>query len=304
MTPRAMALLPVLRRHLLIFATLLAALPAVAEPPRLAVAVVGGLSLCGTWPGLVEKIGQKLGLEIVTVSSGPKEVVVPAFRSGRADLLLIHGSDASFGLLASGQAAPLRAWAMNEHVIVGPPDDLAHVRGAPDGAEALRRIAVAQAPFIAFRDPGSHGLVQGLWRKAGVRPGPWVVPDTTETPQAILRMAAQKRAYVVVGNIPVAFGKMPHGDLAVLLSGDPAMRRLYVVIEPGPQHPASPEKRAAARRLADYLVSPEGQADLVQADRAAGGPWIYPLPTGNAPQAQGIARQEVQVDRAVLPDAH
>ena len=296
---RAFALSPALKRCLLILVAALVHLPAAAEQPRLAVAVVGGLSLCGTWPRLAEKMGKALGLDIVTVSSGPKDVVVPAFSSGQADLLLIHGSDASFALLATGLAAPLRAWGLNEHVIVGPPEDPAQVRGAPNGAEAMRRIAAAGAPFVAFRDPGSHGLVQALWKEAGIHPGPWVVQDTADTPQAILKLAAHKRAYVVVGRIPVAFGKIPHDDLAVLLAGDPAMRRVYVVIEPGPQHPASPEKRAAARRLADYLVSPAGQADLAEADLAAGGPWLYPLPTGTAPQAKAGAGKAGVVPRRI-----
>ncbi len=291
-----MASAPGRKQLLLLLAFVMVTLTAQAEQPKLAVAAVGGLSLCGTWPRLVEKLNKKLGIEIDTVASGPKEVIVPAFSSGQADLLLIHGSDASFALLASGSAAPLRAWAMNEHVIVGPPEDPAQVRSAPNGLEAMRRIAATGSPFLAFRDPGSHGVVQALWQEAGIHPGPWVLPDTSEKPQAILALAAQKRAYVVVGNIPVAFNKIPHDDLVVLQAGDPAMRRLYVVAEPGPQHPASPEKRAAAKRLADYLVSPAGQADLVVADLAAGGPWIYPLPMGNTAQATTVTRKEA--DRA------
>lgn len=268
--------------RLLLSAAVLGCLPATAGATRLTVAAVGGLSLCGTWPRLIERIGHRLGLEIDTVASGPKEVVVPVFGSGAADLLLIHGSDASFALLAAGLAAPLRAWALNEHVIVGPAGDPARVRGAANGAEAMRRIAAAGAPFIAFRDPGSHGVVQALWRQAGVRIGPWVLPDTADTPQQILGLAGQRGAYVVVGNIPVAFGKLARGDLQVLLAGDPAMRRVYVAIEPGPRHPASAAGRAAARLLVDYLVSPAGQAELEAADLAAGGPWLYPLPAGSA----------------------
>ena len=267
---------------------LLHALPVAAEQPSVSVVAVGGLTLCGTWPALARKASQALGLSVETVQSAPKEEIVPFFSNGEADLMLIHGSDAAYALLASGMAAPLQAWAQNEHVIVGPSDDPAHVRGAANGAEAMRRIAAAGAPFIAFRDPGSHAIVQALWHAAGVHPGAWVLPDTSATPQAILQLAAQRHAYAVVGNIPVAFGKIPHDGLTVLLSGDPAMRRLYVVVEPGPRHPASAARRVAARRLADYLVSVAGQRALVSADLAAGGPWIYPLPTPGI-QQEGAA---------------
>ena len=270
--------------HGLLFALALhAPSPGAAQTPqpaalRLAVAAVGGLVLCGTWPHYARRIERALGIGIDTVSVGNKEVVVPAFEEGRATLLLIHGSDASFALLAKGAAAPLRAWGANEHVIVGPPDDPAKVGDASSAVDAMRRIAAARAPFVAFRDPGSHSVVEGLWREGGVRAGAWVLPDRSGKSQEILLQAAGQRAYAVVGRIPVAFNKMPHGDLKVLLSGDPDMRRVYVAIEPGAGHPAAQQQRMLAKRVVDYMVSPAGQADLRAADKEAGGPWIYPLP--------------------------
>jgi len=243
------------------------------------VAVVGGLLLSGVWPALAERASKATGLKIETVAAAPKEGVVPVFRNGEADLLLIHGSDETYGLLAAGLAAPLRAWAMNEHVIVGPKDDPAGVAGAASAAEAFRRIVSADAPLIGFRDTGSFAIVHGVFRSLGLRPGPrQQLYDDAESPQQVLRSAADKHGYAVVGHIPVAFGKMPSGGMAVLLKGDPAMRRVYVVVEPGPRHPANPRQRELARQLADYLVSPAGQADLAAADKEAGGPWVFSLP--------------------------
>lgn len=249
---------------------------------RVKVAVVGGLVLSGVWPALAKRAGKATGLVIETVAAAPKEDVVPIFRDGEADLLLIHGSDETYGLLAAGVAAPLRAWAMNEHVIVGPKDDPAKVAEAADAAEAMRRIVAADAPLIGFRDPGSFGIVHGLFRSLGLRPGPrQQLYDDAESPQQVLRSAADKHGYAVVGHIPVAFGKMPSKGMAVLLKGDPAMRRVYVVVEPGPRHPANTRQRELTRQLADYLVSPAGQADLVAADKEAGGPWVFPLPAAD-----------------------
>ncbi|HCU84420.1 substrate-binding domain-containing protein [Methylophilus sp. UBA6697] len=249
---------------------------------RVKVAVVGGLVLSGVWPALAKRASKETGLKIETVAAAPKEGVVPIFRDGEADLLLIHGSDETYGLLAAGVAAPLRAWAMNEHVIVGPIDDPAKVAEAPGAAEAMRRIVAADAPLIGFRDPGSFGIVHGLFRSLGLRPGPrQQLYDDAESPQQVLRSAADKHGYAVVGHIPVAFGKMPSKGMAVLLKGDPAMRRVYVVVEPGPRHPANTRQRELARQLVDYLVSPAGQADLVAADKEAGGPWVFPLPAAD-----------------------
>lgn len=253
-----------------------AAQAAPAPPPTVRVAAVGGLVLSGVWPRLAQQAGQALALQVDTVAASPKEGVVPVFERGDAEVLLIHASDEALGLQASGHAAPVRVWAWNEHVLVGPAADPAQVRSARDGQDALRRIADTAAPFIAFRDPGSYTVVQRLWRRAGIRPDArWAHIDTGVTPQAVLQQAADLGAYAVVGHIPVAFGKMAAPGIQVLLKGDPQMRRPYVVLTPGPRHPAGAQARRQALRLADYLISPEGQATLAEADRAAGGPWLF-----------------------------
>ena len=293
-------------------ALLLACVPAVAlaqaaspSLPSVRVAAVGGLVLSGVWPLLAQQAGQALGLQVDTVATSPKEGVVPVFERGDAELLLVHASDEALGLQASGHAAPVRVWAWNEHVLVGPAADPAQVHSAPDGQQALRRIADTASPFIAFRDPGSYTVVQRLWRRAGIRPSArWAHTDTSATPQAVLQQASAMGAYTVVGHIPVAFGKMPlPAGMQVLLQGDPQMRRPYVVLSPGPHHPANAQARSQALRLADYLVSPVGQAALHAADRAAGGPWLFAA--GSVPSATSASVHTAPASTALstLPPA-
>jgi len=109
------------------------------------------------------------------------------------------------------------------------------------------------------------------------------LPDEGEQAHQVVTAAAKHGAYVVVGHIPVAFGKTPLGDYRVLLRGDPDLRRTFVLVEPGPRHPAGAAQRALARRLAEYLLGPRGQAALVEANQAIAtperpGPWVFPLP--------------------------
>ncbi len=261
------------------------------EAPVLRVAVVGGLVLCGVWPALAPMAEAATGLRLELVSAAPKEGVVPAFAQGQADVLLIHGSDETYALQAQGLAAPLRAWAYNQHVIVGPAADPAGVAQARTGVEAVRRIKAADAPMIGFRDPGAFTIMQHLWRGAGLRPGArQQALDEAEQPHAVLQSAAARGAYVVVGQIPVEFGRMPAGDLRVLLAGDAEMRRVYVAVEPGPNHPADAARRERARRLVAYLLSARGQDDLRAANRAAAtpehtGPWIFPVLPADASAA-------------------
>ena len=161
--------------------------------PVVQVAVVGGLVLCGVWPALAPMAEAATGLRIELVSAAPKEGIVPAFASGAADVLLIHGSDETFALQAQGLAAPLQAWAYNQHVIVGPAADPADVAHARDGIDAVRRIKAADAPMIGFRDPGAFTIMQHLWRSAGLRPGPkQQTYDDAEQPHAVLQSASAR----------------------------------------------------------------------------------------------------------------
>lgn len=253
-------------------------------PTPVRVVVIGGLVGSGFWQRLAPKVEAATGTALVLVGSGNKEAIVPLFTQGQADLMLIHGSDEVMALLADGQAGRVTAWGANEHVIVGPADDPAGVRQAQNGSEAVQKIAASGAPFVAFDDPGSHAIVQKLWRIAGTRPpaGGWRLPDEAVRAQQIVEFAAQRKAYVVTGHIPVAYGKMQAPGMAVLLKGDPAMRRPYVLVE----QPGSPTD-AATTRVVSHLASPAGQADVAQAGFDRGEAWVFPVRPARAAKAHG-----------------
>ncbi len=256
-------------------------------PSPVRVVVIGGLVGSGFWQRLAPRLEAATGTALVLVGSGNKEAIVPLFTEGQADLMLIHGSDEVMALLADGQAGRVTAWGANEHVIVGPADDPAGVRQAQNGSEAVQKIAASGAPFVAFDDPGSHAIVQKLWRIAGTRPpaGGWRLPDEAVRAQQIIEFAAQRNAYVVTGHIPVAYGKMQAPGMAVLLKGDPAMRRPYVLVE----QPGNPTDAAntATTRVVGYLASPAGQADVAEAGFDRGEAWIFPVRPPRAAKAHG-----------------
>jgi tungstate transport system substrate-binding protein len=244
---------------------------------ELKVAVIGGLDMSGVWSRIEESAEKSLKLEITTVIAAPKEQVVPAFMNGEADLLLIHGGDETFALEALGYASALRTWGYNEFVFVGPEDDPAGVSQAASGREAIQKLQMSGQPLITFRDPGSYQVLKRLMDQANLVPAQLqLLPDTVNRPQQILVQAARDLAYVVVGHLPVAFGRMPSEGTRILLSGDPSIRRAYVVVTPGPQHSATPAARVNAEKLAEYLLSEDGQRVLSETGPTAGVPWIFP----------------------------
>jgi tungstate transport system substrate-binding protein len=219
------------------------------------------------------------GWKTQLVITGPKDVISDPFKRGEIDLLTMHSADKTTDLVADGYGVNLRPWARNEHTIVGPASDPAGIRGMKDGAAALRKIATARAPFVDFYGPGSRELTHKLWQRAGIKPeGDWLLKDESDSPQNIVAFAEKKQAYVVVGHIPLTYGKMALGKMEVLVQGDPEMRRPYVVIEANPQK--FPQANAAgARALADWLTGDPGQKFLLDYGRKEPGgiPLFHPV---------------------------
>ena len=54
--------------------------------------------------------------------------------------------------------------------------------------------------------------------------------DESKIRQEVVTFAEKRRAYVIVGRIPVLKGKMESGSMQILVEGDPEMRRPYVVM--------------------------------------------------------------------------
>jgi len=244
--------------------------------PPIRVAVIGGMTMTGMWQELAVKFEADTGWKTQLVATGPKAVLAEPFKRGEVDLLTMHSSDETTDLVANGYGTNLRPWARNEHTIVGPASDPAGIRGMKDGAEALKKIAAAHAPFVDFYGPGSRELTHKLWQRAGLKPeGDWVLKDESPTPQEIVAFAEKKNAYVVVGRIPVTSGKIPAAKMEVLVSGDPEMRRPYVVIEANAKK--FPKVNAeGARVLADWLTGEKGQAFIVDyARKSPGGIPLY-----------------------------
>jgi tungstate transport system substrate-binding protein len=250
-----------------------------AEDKRpIRVAVIGGMTMTGFWQELATTFEARTGWKTQLVVTGPKTVLSEPFKRGEIDVLTMHSSDQTTDLVADGYGTNLRPWARNEHTIVGPASDPAKIRGMKDGAEALKKIAAAHAPFVDFYGPGSRELTHKLWQRAEMKPeGDWVLKDESPSPQEIVAFAEKKQAYVVVGRIPVTNGKMALGKMEVLVQGDPEMRRPYVVIEANPKK--FPQANVAgAKALADWLVGDEGQAFILEYGKKGPGgiPLYYP----------------------------
>ncbi|MHC4472153.1 MAG: ABC transporter substrate-binding protein [Planctomycetota bacterium] len=207
-------------------------------------------------PPFEESEGAKV--DLIAVGTGRALALA---RRGDADLVLVHSRAREDAFVAEGWGIDRRDVMWNDFVIVGPAGDPAAVRGAAGAADALKRISDAEARFISRGDDsGTHTRELGLWKAAGITPA-W--PDYKDAGQGMgscLNIADQTRGYVLTDRgTYLAFGKRM--DLEVLVEGDPALRNPYGAIIVNPER--HPHVNAdGARKLLDYLTSPEGQARI------------------------------------------
>ncbi len=246
--------------------------------------VIGGMTMTGLWPEIVERFEKKTGYKVVLVDTGPRPGLDKAFRQGKADLLTMHSGDITTDLVVDGYGTNMRPWARNDLVIYGPPSDPAHIKGLKDGAEALKKIAEAKAPFLDALDVGGREMAHKLWKKAGFKPtGPWIVRDDSKSAEEIAGFASEKGAYLIMGRMPYLFEKDNFGNLIIMVEADPDMRRPYIVMEANPVR--FPEVNyQGARALSDFLLSIETQTFMkgFRAQEFGGIPLFYPVwPVGN-----------------------
>ena len=230
-------------------------------------AVIGGMVRTGMWQHLSKRFEEATGHRVEVVVSGPKDLIAPAMRQGRVDLITMHASDTIINLVADGYAVDPQPWAKNDLVIVGPAEDPAGIRGLTDAAEAMRKIVNARCPFAAHQSLGAMDVLREVVRAAGVSLDPKTTLMPVQDPKrGILEYAARHHAYTLVGRVPFLDGKMPRAGLELMVQGDPALRRPYVVVVANPKR--WPEAHyAAARRLARFLRQADTQAWIAEFGR-------------------------------------
>lgn len=182
-------------------------------------------------------------------------------RSGDFDVVLVHDPAAEEAFVANGHGVARYPVMTSRFMIVGPGTDPAGLRAAPDGAQALRRIAEGRFAFISRGDgSGTNAAERKLWELAGL--APWETRsrwyrETGSGMGATLNMASVLSAHTFTESGSWA-NFSNRGDLAVLLARGPHLANPYSII------PIKPDRHAhiagdKANRLVEWLTGPPGQ---------------------------------------------
>jgi tungstate transport system substrate-binding protein len=206
---------------------------------------------------------QATGIEVRVVAQGTGQALETA-RRGDADLVLVHDPEAEQKFISEGFGIDRRQIAWNDFVIIGPANDPAHIKGGHDAVAALKAIAAAKAPFVSRGDKsGTNALELRFWKSTGIDPkevaGSWYRDIGGGMGQALNAASAMPAYTLSDRGTWLSFANK--GPLVIAVEGDPNLINRYDVIQLNPEKHGK-ERLDEARRLAEWLTSPEGQSAI------------------------------------------
>lgn len=228
-----------------------------AEERSILLATTTSVRDSGLLDALLPAFRERTGIEVRVVAVGTGAALRMG-REGNADVLLTHAPSAEQALVDDGVVRRRTPFMENHFVIAGPADDPAGVAAADSPADALRRIAAANARWVSRADDsGTHKREKALAREAGLDPErPWpAVLETGSGMGASLQVAGEKRAYIL-SDIGTYLAFEPRIGLVVLSRPAPALRNVYSVLQLDAERLGRPIDEAAVEAFEAYLVEP------------------------------------------------
>jgi tungstate transport system substrate-binding protein len=254
------------RRLLLAALALGALLPGVdaaAERPYITIASTTSTEQSGLFAHLLPAFSAQTGIDVRVVAVGTGQALKLGER-GDCDVVFVHDKSSELKFAADGFGIGRRDVMYNDFVLVGPSSDPAKVSGGHDIVAAFRRIAAAQAVFVSRGDDsGTDKAEKRLWREAGIDiktvSGSWY-RDTGSGMGATLNTAAGLDGYAL-SDRGTWLSFQNRRDLGIVVEGDRRLFNQYGVMLVNPaRHPSV--KQEFGRAFIDWLVSPEGQANI------------------------------------------
>jgi len=236
---------------------------AIAEERTITVASTTSTEQSGLFDHLLPAFSKYSGISVKVVAVGTGQAL-DIGRRGDADVVFVHDRPAEDKFMAEGQGLKHFDVMYNDFVIVGPKTDPAHIADDTDVADALRKIALAKAPFISRGDrSGTYEAELRLWKIAGVdiaaAKGDWY-REIGQGMGPALNMASSSNAYLL-SDRGTWLSFKNRGELAILTQGDKRLFNQYGVMLVNPaKHPNV--KAGDGQTFVDWLVSPSGQQTI------------------------------------------
>jgi tungstate transport system substrate-binding protein len=195
-------------------------------------------------------------VDVVAVGTGK---ALKLGEMGDVDVVFVHARKLEDQFVAAGYGVNRRDVMYNDFVIIGPANDPAGLKNAQTAADAFKRIAQRQAPFISRGDEsGTYQKEKDLWSEAGIKPeGKWYRSVGQGMGEVII-MATEERAYALADRGTYNAFKGGKTDLKILFQGEKGLFNPYGVIAVNPKkYPHS--NYELALKFIDFVTGREGQ---------------------------------------------
>jgi tungstate transport system substrate-binding protein len=247
--------------------------PLGAAPPRLRLSTTTSTENSGLLSVLLPPFQKKCSCQVDVIAVGTGKALKLG-EAGDVDVVLVHARPLEDRFVADGFGVDRRDVMYNDFVIIGPEHDPADVRHAKTAAEAFKRIALAQIPFISRGDEsGTQEKEMEIWRAAGIDPrGRWYRSMGQGMGEAIM-MATELRGYAIADRGTYIAFKHGKTDLKILFEGEPGLFNPYGVIAVNPKR-VPKVQFDLAKMFIDFLTGREGQA-LIAGYRVGGEPVFF-----------------------------
>ena len=248
------------RSFLTALALLTTATAALAADKSIIVQSTTSTKNSGLYEHLLPKFKKATGITVNVVAVGTGQAIKNA-ENCDGDVLLVHAKSAEEKFVADGFGTARHDLMYNDFVIVGPSSDPAKIAGSKDAADALAKIAKANALFASRGDDsGTHKKEKALWKLAGVdtKPssGKWY-RETGSGMGATLNAGVGMGAYVLTDRATwIAFKNK--GDFQIAVEGDKRLFNQYGVIVVSAAKCLS-VKTELANAFLSWLLSKAGQ---------------------------------------------
>ena len=229
----------------------------VAAQEHLRLSTTTSTEQSGLLPIILAPFEQRFHLKVDVIAVGSGKALKLA-ENGDADVVLSHAPELEAAFMQAGFGVNRRDVMYNDFIIVGPPDDPAHLRGTTSAVDAFKKIAAAQPLFISRGDEsGTHQKEKDLWKAAGITPsGAWYV-SAGQGMGPVLLMANERQAYTLADRGTYLTYKK-RDELAIVSQGDPVLFNPYTIMAVNPARIPT-VRYLEAMQLIAWLTSPEGQ---------------------------------------------
>ncbi len=234
---------------------------------------------------LLPEFKKDTGITVRVMSKGTGAALRDGM-DGNADVVFVHDVAREHQFVEEGYGTRRYYVIYNDFIIVGPDNDPAGIKDAPDAVSAMMRIASARAPFISRGDDsGTHAREKQLWEATGLTltdarspadGSGWYFSIGQGMGPALL-MAEEMQGYVLSDRgtyLHYKLGRQETYDLGIAYEGGDMLQNPYGVLPVNPEkHPHV--KYDLARTFAEWLVSDRGQ-EVIGSYQLHGQPLFFP----------------------------